>query len=97
MKFSVVTITKFSIILKAAEGQFPYIVSLRTQWNTHMCGGGILNQRWLLSAAHCTIHLPIPHVVAGSTSIIEGGETYGVEQIINHPNYNSLRNPFQDE
>lgn len=34
----------------AAPGQFPYFVSIRYNANwAQGCGGGILNQRWILS------------------------------------------------
>lgn len=79
------------------EGQFPYLVSLRTSWNMHFCGGAILNTRWILSAAHCTVFLEIPEIVAGSIKASEGGEHYAIGRIINHPNYNSERDPFADE
>jgi secreted trypsin-like serine protease len=82
---------------KAVEGQFPYFVSLRTIWNTHMCGGGILNSRWILSAAHCTVFLEIPNIVAGSTRLNGSGEVYHVEKIVNHQNYDFERDPFIDE
>ncbi|CAH1099934.1 unnamed protein product [Psylliodes chrysocephalus] len=36
----------------AEEGEFPYAVSLR-RMNSHTCGGTILNEKYILTAAHC--------------------------------------------
>lgn len=38
--------------LPAKEGQFPYQVSLQKN-GSHMCGGAILNARWIVTAGHC--------------------------------------------
>ena len=70
----------------ARHGQFPYQVSLRKSQNEHLCGGSILNKRWVLSAAHCLDHLKQPKDVnvATGTVLISGGDIYPVEKIILH-------------
>lgn len=47
--------------VNAIPGEFPFIASM--QWvvlgiSTHICGGSILNNVWVLSAAHCFTETP---------------------------------------
>ncbi|XP_055596059.1 chymotrypsin-2-like [Uranotaenia lowii] len=75
----------------AASGQFPYQVSLRSAQNAHFCGGSIVNNRWILSAAHCTIGRTTANtrVVVGTHLLNSGGVMHNAQAIINHPSYNA--------
>lgn len=76
----------------AQRNRFPYMASLRTTSNQHFCGGGILSNRWVLSAAHCThggpTALPRNVLVFVAAHSRTDGIRHPVERIINHPGWN---------
>ena len=41
--------------INAEIGQFPHQVSLQRSDGSHTCGGSILNERFILTAAHCVV------------------------------------------
>lgn len=75
----------------ASPGQFPYQISLRSRGNRHFCGGSILTGKWVISAAHCTAgRTPNDVIVAVGSIWILGGDSYDVDKIISHENYDSF-------
>ncbi|XP_018403933.1 PREDICTED: chymotrypsin-1-like [Cyphomyrmex costatus] len=81
----------------APIGKFPYQVSLRRS-ERHSCGGSIINQYTILTAAHCissyrsnpdsleslTIH-------AGTNLLSEDGAVYKAKQAIVHEDFSVIR------
>ncbi|XP_013110293.2 serine protease SP24D [Stomoxys calcitrans] len=78
----------------AQEGQFPYQVSVLVN-NLHHCGGTIISERYVVTAAHCVIddytnkHIPVSKlsVRAGSVLTTSGGQLVKVAQVKTPPGY----------
>jgi transmembrane serine protease 9 len=78
----------------ATRNQFPYQISLQRRAIlsfSHICGGSVLSNRWVLTAAHCTASFAASNlrVVAGLLLLNEnvGQQISNVQRYINHPGY----------
>ncbi|XP_045485912.1 trypsin-2-like [Pieris rapae] len=79
----------------------PYVVSLQLRFlwlRGHICGGSIIKENWVLTAAHCiqeswlTRWLPL-EAIAGTNDVYDFGplaQVNSVDQRIPHPNYQGL-------
>ncbi|XP_030592361.1 transmembrane protease serine 9-like [Archocentrus centrarchus] len=78
----------------APPGSWPWQVSLQTS-GSHFCGGSLINNQWVLCAAHC-----FQSITASSVTVSLGRQSLqgsnpnevsrSVSQVIIHPNYNSV-------
>lgn len=73
----------------AKDGDFPYQASLYLD-SFFMCGGSIINEKYILTAAHCTKGYPANRYNVGVGSVhLSEQRKHAVEKNIVHPKYNA--------
>jgi hypothetical protein len=84
----------------ASISDFPWQIFLIS--NAYRCGGSIIAQGWVVTAAHCifstvgSVYPPsVISIVAGSSSPAYSGTQYQVSEVIPHPGYN--KNTFEND
>merc|ERR1712018_620855 len=85
---------------EATPHSIPWQVSVQTRSGFHFCGGTIINENYVLTAAHCVKPGDRITIVAGGhhkkNFENDGGKRFNVERIIQHPEYNRPRRLAND-
>ena len=76
--------------------EVPYQVSIQSKSDgKHFCGGSIINNKYVLTAAHCVSGQSISNIKikAGFSSQNNPGsnlQSYNAKRVVVHPNFNSV-------
>ncbi|KAL7858072.1 hypothetical protein AOLI_G00181740 [Acnodon oligacanthus] len=87
-------ITGYARIVNGEEAvphSWPWQVSLQDSTGFHFCGGSLLSQYWVVTAAHCGVRTS-HRVILGEhdrSSNAEAIQTLAVGRVFQHPNYNA--------
>uniref|UniRef100_A0A7N5KAQ5 Proteasome 20S subunit beta 10 n=1 Tax=Ailuropoda melanoleuca TaxID=9646 RepID=A0A7N5KAQ5_AILME len=75
----------------AVPGSWPWQVSLQDRSGFHFCGGSLISQSWVVTAAHCSVS-PGRHVVVlgeyDRSSNAEPLQVLSISKAITHPSWN---------
>jgi len=85
--------TKIINGVEAPEGRLPWQVSLFSVAYGHFCGGTLIGDDWVVTAAHCITYRdeinPEFRVLEKTNSLLTGGDVREVVKVIKHAGYDN--------
>ncbi|XP_054553598.1 chymotrypsinogen B-like [Talpa occidentalis] len=75
----------------AVPGSWPWQVSLLDSIGFHYCGGSLINESWVVTAAHCkvrTFHNVVAGVIDRRSKTKKNMQVLRIAQVFDHPNFN---------
>ncbi|XP_068267451.1 chymotrypsin-like protease CTRL-1 isoform X1 [Nyctibius grandis] len=75
----------------AVPGSWPWQVSLQTRSGSHFCGGSLINENWVVTAAHCEFNTYSHVVVLGQydrSASAESVQVKTVSKAVTNPSWN---------
>ncbi|KAF4111064.1 serine protease [Onychostoma macrolepis] len=78
---------------EAVPHSWPWQVSLQDFTGFHFCGGSLINEYWVVTAAHCSVRTSHRVILGehnkGSSNTQEDTQTMKVSKVFTHPQWNS--------
>ncbi|XP_046801964.1 collagenase-like [Lucilia cuprina] len=75
---------------RAIPGEYPWHVLLKeTPQGSLLCGGSVINNIWVLTAAHCILNMESVYMQFGTVELFSNAPSMTSTALFPHPTYNS--------